>query len=267
MGVAARPLIELYDPAGEAIAGAGGEIRLGVGVARLGSNFVETTRAERLEAEHVICALPGERIGRVVDDEVRAADPRFDIGEAMEHSPILGVHLTFDRPVMRSPNAVLVGRDTQWLFRKDAEGRMIHAVISAAADWMALSEDEIRDRVLADIHACYPDSAGAEVRSVRAVKEKLATFAPTPQFEAARPETTGPSGIILAGDFVQTGWPATMEGAARSGAMAAAAALDEPIESMLVTAHRPGALVRLLGARGLRDQDRVDVCHAIRGPR
>ena len=257
MGVAGAPLVELYDPALDAIAGAGGEVRLGVGVARLDAGFVETTRGERIEAPTVICALPGERIARRVDERTRDADARFAVSDRMEHSPILGVHIAFDRPVMAHPNAVLVGRETQWLFRKDDAGAMIHAVISAADDWMALDEDAILERVLADVHACFPESVEASVTSVRAVKEKLATFAPTPAFESERPATTGPSGIILAGDYVQTGWPATMEGAARAGAMAAAAALGDPIDSMLVSARRPAPLVRVFGARGLRDQDRV----------
>ena len=259
MGVAAAPLVELYDPAGAAIERAGGSIRLGDGVASIGARSVTTTGGETLEADWVICAVPGERAVRLAEVHLREEDDRFAATEHMEHSPILGVHVSFDRPVMASPNAVLVGCETQWLFRKDHEGRMIHAVISAADDWMALSEPEILTRVLADVHECFPGSRDAQVTGVRAVKEKLATFAPTPAFEAVRPDTVGASGLILAGDYVQTGWPATMEGAARSGYRAAAAALGKPLETFVRAAKRPAVIIRCLGARGLRDQDHVGI--------
>lgn len=260
MGVPSVPLVELYDPAVEAIkkaGGGGGGVRLGTGVASIEPGAVTTTAGERIESDLVICALPVERARKVLADSFHAQDDRLTRMGDVRHSPILGVHLVFDRPVMPVSNAVLVGRDTQWLFRKDDEGRAIHAVISAADDWLPLSESEIASRVLADVHACFPDSSGAATTSVRAVKEKLATFAATPEFEASRPSTTGPGGIILAGDYVQTGWPATMEGAARSGAMAAAAALDLPTDAFLKPAMRPAPILRVIGARGLRDQDRL----------
>jgi zeta-carotene desaturase len=144
-------------------------------------------------------------------------------------SPILGVHLAFDRAVMNRPHAVLVpaGREpaTQWLFRKDAQGTKLHAVISAADEWMDLSEQQIGDRVLADVRAHLPAARDAHLVTVRSVKEKRATFAATCEGERARPAATGPSGIFLAGDYTATGWPATMEGAARSGYLAADAVL------------------------------------------
>lgn len=230
VGVSAAPLIELYDPAEEALGAAGGVIRLGVGVERVAPGRVTTSAGEELTADVVICATPPERTCRLVDDATRAADPRFEPLSRVTHSPILGVHMVFDRPVMDLHSAVLVDRPTQWLFCKDAAGAHIHAVISAADDWLSLDEAEITRRVLADLHACFPASAGAQVVSSRPVKEKLATYAPTPENERLRPTTLGPDGvrgIILAGDFVQTGWPATMEGATRSGYMAAAAALGE----------------------------------------
>jgi zeta-carotene desaturase len=228
VGVAAVPLIELYDPAESALARAGGVIRLGVSVEQVSPGCVRTSAGEELTADAIICATPPERTARLVDDATRAADPRLDPLARVTHSPILGVHLTFDRPVLDLHSAVLVDRPTQWLFRKDDVGAHIHAVISAADEWLPLDEAEITRRVLLDINACFPSSVGAQVVSSRPVKEKLATYAPTPDNERLRPTTLGPDGlrgIILAGDFVQTGWPATMEGATRSGYMAAAAAL------------------------------------------
>ncbi len=249
MGVASVPLVELYDPAEQAIARAGGELRLGTGVERLWTDRVLTTAGETLAADAVVCAVPPERAARIVDESIRAADPRFAMMSRITHSPILGVHLAFDRPVMPMHSAVLVARPTQWLFRKDDAGRHIHAVISAADEWVPLDEAEITRRVLEDIHACFPGALAATLESSRPVKEKLATFAPTAEVEAARPSQTGPSGLVLAGDYTTTGWPATMEGAVRSGYLAAAAVLGAPPRALLVPALRPGIVVRAIAPR------------------
>jgi zeta-carotene desaturase len=264
MAVAAVPLVELYDPAEAIIAAAGGEIRLGASVSAIGERAVTLADGLVISADRVISAVPAERAIRMVDADLQQRDDRLArLAPHLTHSPILGVHLVFDRPVMRTPNAVLVDRATQWLFRKDDGpdgGRIVHAVISAADDWMPLPEPEIVERVVADIRACIPAASSAQVVSARAVKEKLATYAATPAFEAHRPATASDaSRLILAGDYVRTGWPATMEGATRSGFQAAAAALGEPAESFVVPATRPGVVIRAIGARGLRDQHLVSV--------
>lgn len=245
VGVPAVPLVQLYDAAGEALASVGGRVLLGRGVESLWLDRVRTTSGDELAADVVICAVPVERAVRIVAPEVRRGDDRFEAMSRITHSPILGVHMTFDRAVMPLHSAVLVSRATQWLFQKDEAGTRVHAVISAADEWMVLEEGEITRRVLADVHACFPCSRGARVLSSRSVKEKLATFAATPEVERRRPATVGPSGLILAGDYIRTGWPATMEGATRSGYMAAAAALGINERSLLAPALRPGVIVRL----------------------
>ena len=251
MGVSAVPLVDLYDAAQPEIERAGGKVMLSTGVERIEPRRVLTTSGEWLDASQVVCAVPPERAHRIVDERTQAIDPRFAMMRSITHSPILGVHLIFDRPVMTLPHAVLVERPTQWLFRKDdasGGGCKLHAVISGADEWLALDEAEVTRRVLADIRACFPATASAALLASRPVKEKLATFAPTPEVEACRPQTVGPGGIVLAGDYVQTGWPATMEGAARSGAMAAAAVLGEPIDALLSPPLPAAPLARLLCA-------------------
>lgn len=246
IGVAGVPLVRLYDHAIDAISRAGGMVRLGTGVERVTADAVVTTAGERIAAGRVILAVPPERAARIIDPALARIDRRFDAMRMATHSPIVGVHLVFDRPITALPHAVLVGRETQWVFRKDDEGRRLHAVISAADALIPQSEEQIIARVTGDVRACFPASSTASVVTGRAVKEKLATFAPTPQIESIRPTTTGDSGVILAGDFVQTGWPATMEGATRSGYMAAAAAMGLADESMLTSGLRPAPLARLL---------------------
>lgn len=244
IGVPDAPLVRLYDAAAPAIEAAGGEIRFGAAAERIEPRAVTLAGGERLEADAVICALPFERAVKAVAPETQAADPRFAGLSSIEHSPILGVHLTFDQPVLKAPHAVLVGCATQWLFRKDDAGVRIHAVISAADEWLGISEDAIGQRVLEDVRAWIPSSRNANLVTVRAVKEKRATFAATPRGQAARPATTGPSGLILAGDYVRTGWPATMEGATRSGYLAAAAALGRDESWALAPSLRPSPAVR-----------------------
>lgn len=270
IGVAGAPLVELYDPAEGVIGRAGGEVRLGVSVDRLDANSVTTGDGETIRAGRVICATPPERAAKIVDPSLFASDPRFAPLAEIEHSPILGVHLTFDHPVTDLPHATLVGRATQWVFNKGRhrgveaprhqveEGQRLHAVISGADEWMELNEERIGARVLEDIRACFPraftgrgldDQGQASLVRVRAVKEKRATFAATPETEAKRPGAVGPSGVILAGDYTDVGWPATMEGAVRSGYRAAAAALGRGGENALLPDLPPAALVRALSSR------------------
>jgi len=244
MGVSRVPLLHLYDQAEDSIRRTGGELRLGCGVERLDAGGVVTTAGERVEAEAVVCAVPGERARRMVDEATIRCDARFSALDSMEHSPIVGVHLVFDRPVLGVHSAVLVGRETQWVFRKDREGTRVHAVISAADELARREESDIVARVLSDLRACFRGARDARLTSFRAVKEKLATFAATPRFEAVRPATTGASGIHLAGDYVRTGWPATMEGAARSGYMAAAAVLRLEEKALLKPGLPCGRLAR-----------------------
>lgn len=251
MAVASVPLVELYDPAEVAIRRAGGEIRLGVSVETVGETWARTSNGETIHAGRVILGVPPERAAKMIDAPLVAADPRFRRLDEIEHSPILGVHLAFDREITPLPHATLVDRPTQWLFNKGPApdgGQRLHAVISAADDWMDMTEEQIGERVMADIRACFPArSAGASLVRVRAVKEKRATFAPTPLVESLRPAASGASRLILAGCYTATGWPATMEGAARSGYVAAAAAADDP-RPALIPDVRPAVIVRVLSA-------------------
>jgi zeta-carotene desaturase len=171
IGVPGVPLVELYEHAEEIIASSGGRVLLGEGVANLDERGATTSEGKRYEAGRVICAVPVERVNRIVEASVRRRDPRFAPLDSLTHSPILGVHLRFAAPVMEFPHAVLVDRPTQWLFRKDEAGRYLHAVISAADGWVALSEEEIARRVLEDVRSCFPAARGVELERARAVKE------------------------------------------------------------------------------------------------
>jgi zeta-carotene desaturase len=294
MGLPRVPLGELYDPAVNVIKAGGGDIFLGLSAKAIafdGSRVtgVVTDKAV-VDASAVIAAVPPDRLDRLLSGALRSADQRLARLDRLTMSPILGVHLYFDAPVMTVPHLVLVDppHGVQWLFKKgqDARGRHhVHAVISAADGWMELDEAAIAARVVADLHAAIPAARGLMPVECRAIKEKRATFAAVPGVDELRPPaaagaigqdfgggvfgsgfvaggdagragggasasvTSGGGGVrnlYLAGDWCDTGWPATMEGAVRSGYAAAAAITGQ---EMLVPDLPRGLLARCLGLR------------------
>lgn len=228
IGLPTVALSSLYDATGGLLAASGGEIMFGAAAERVMPTSVDLADGRRLRARQVICALPLEKAGGVVvDGEGREDDRLGPLMRELTFSPIVGVHLAFDRCVLTTPHAVLVDVMTQWLFRKSADGRRIHAVISAGDELVEQDQETILRKVVSDIRACFPGAERATLEWGRAVKERRATFAGTPGFEEARAglPALARGRVLLAGDYTNTGWPATMEGAARSGFDAAAAAL------------------------------------------
>jgi zeta-carotene desaturase len=158
----------------------------------------------------VICALPFERLA-----SIGLAAP------ALDHSPITGVHLWFDREITTLPHATLLDRTMQWMFNKD-RGRYLQLVVSASRDLTALSRSEIVDMAIGDLRLYFPRVHDATLVKAHVVKEQRATFSATCEAERVRPVAiTDYPNLFLAGDWTRTGWPATMEGAVRSGYIAA----------------------------------------------
>ena len=210
MGIPSVPLGELYGAdAWEHL----GNVRfhLRSPVERIdGSGF--TVVGERRTADHYICALPFERL-----EAVGLPAP------ALEHSPITGVHLWFDREITTLPYATLLGRTMQWMFNKD-RGRYLQLVVSASRDLTNVGRNEIVDIAIGDLRLYFPRVGEANLVRAHVVKEQRATFSAAPGTESLRPTAeSGPANILLAGDWTRTGWPATMEGAVRSGYLAAEA--------------------------------------------
>jgi zeta-carotene desaturase len=259
MGLSTVPLVRLYDPAEQAIAGAGGALLLGTSARAIAFDGRRVTGVVTdegaVDADAVVAAVPADRLAKLVSAPLVRADARLGRLDEVGSSPILGVHLRFPRRVMGIPHAVLPGRGTHWLFDKGTEpdgSQHVHAVISGAHAWMELDEAAIAARVLEDVRWAFPEARGVEPTSVRSVKEKRATFAPVPGFDRVRPGAAssgvdrdgGVRNLFLAGDWTRTGWPATMEGAVRSGYAAAGAVLGE---RLLVPDLAPAPLARLLG--------------------
>ncbi len=254
VGVPRVTLGALYARAEEILARAGGGFVLGAAAARLTPTRCDLADGRELRADAVVCALPAEKAVGVVRAGDDRPDPRLAALAALEHSPIVGVHVWLDRPVMGAPHAALVGRDTQWIFRAGdgaSDGERLRAVISAADEWVDRGEEAIVERVVEDLRACLPAGRGARVLRSLCVKERRATFAATPAFERARRRLSalpmdghrplaGPGeAVVLAGDYTDTGWPATMEGAVRSGYAAAGAVLGCERGDLLAPDLRP----------------------------
>ncbi len=257
MGLSSVPLWSLYDPAQTMLADAGGSLRTGISALALafdGRRITGVVTDEGvIEASAVIAAVPPDRLSKLCSQVVRRADCRLAHLDEFEFSPILGAHLFFSQPVLSTPHLVLPGRATHWLFDKgrDAHGRFhVHAVVSAADEWMELDEGEIIDRLMRDIHWALPKTVGMHPEMTRTVKEKRATFLCRPGIDAIRPTACadgvrgGINNLFLAGDWCATEWPATMEGAVRSGYLAA----QGVVAGRGVVADVPPArLARILG--------------------
>ncbi len=160
---------------------------------------------------------------------IKDKDGRFRGLSELESVPILGVHMWFDRPVMQEASAVLVKGPLQWLFRKDRIGKQLHGVISAARGWEDVPREEALNKFEAQVRTLFTDAKEARLLRGVIVMEKRATFSPLPGTDRLRPVQwpgeEGVQGLYLAGDYTMTDWPATMEGAVRSGYMAAEAIL------------------------------------------
>ena len=169
-----------------------------------------------VRGDYYVCALPFERINTV------AAELRVDVSE-FEHSPITGIHLWFDRPVTDLPHATLLDRTMQWMFNKH-EGRYVQLVVSASRSLSETPRAEVIALALKELAEFFPAAREAKLEKAHVVKEIRATFSAKPGLEAHRPgNRTKIGNLFLAGDWTKSGWPATMEGAVRSGYLAAEA--------------------------------------------
>lgn len=185
--------------------------------------------AETHTARQFISAVPFERIAAL------APQAGVDIS-AFTHSSITGVHLWFDRPVTGMENATLLDRHIQWFFNKEG-GRYLQLVISASKELLEMPRQQVIDLAVRELGEFLPAVRTATLVKAHVVKEARATFSAVPGLHRHRPEPqTRLANLWLAGDWTRSGWPATMEGAVRSGYKAAeftAAALGRPAKFLL----------------------------------
>jgi len=258
MGVPRVPLSDLYGVAGDYIRKRGGRVALRAGVEGImpASECVQVRGAGSGQFDAVILAVPFEDLGDVLPQD-SVGDPLKAMLGRFEHSPITGIHLWFDRPVTDLPHAVLLDRTIQWMFNKsllqgrnskDGSGSYLELVVSSSRSLVNRGRQEIIDLALSELREFFPDVAQAKLTKATVVKEVHATYSAKPLSDRDRPtsETVWPR-VFLAGDWTTTGWPATMEGAIRSGYLAAEAVMKAAgsFRKVLVPDLAPRGLMRL----------------------
>jgi squalene-associated FAD-dependent desaturase len=175
--------------------------------------------------DQVVSALPPDVAAKVLPPGV--LPPGGELGT----SPIVNVHVVYDRQVLDKPFVAAIDSPLQWVFDRTShsgltEGQYIAVSLSAADQFIDVPVAELRDRMLPALEALLPAARGAEVRDFFVTRERHATFRSAPGTAKLRPgAATALPGLWLAGAWTDTGWPATMEGAVRSGDTAAAGVL------------------------------------------
>jgi hydroxysqualene dehydroxylase len=215
-------LTQLVDPAARRLVeGFGGRVVTGVAVSHVDEGRVTLTSGETLAADGVILALTPNRTREVAPDAL-PRDP------GLGTSPIVNVHLWYDRPVMDEPFVAVVDSPAQWIFNRTlmghepTAGHHLAVSISGARDEIDRPRTDLARDVRTEIEHLLPRAANAELIRTAVVKEPDATFAQAPGQRARRPGPVTPMPhVYLAGTWTATGWPATMESAVRSGITAA----------------------------------------------
>ena len=253
MGIPQVPLTELYNAARDYISAHHGQIRFRTSV----QSFTPSPQGVRIQLhdsaedfDFGVLAVPFDSLAKLLPD-VPEANPLHEKLTHFETSPITGVHLWFDRQITDLPHAVLLDRTIQWMFHKShllnregtasappnaasrslssraeqsidllsrATPSYVELVISASKSFREKPRQEIIDLALNELREFFPAAREANLVKSTVIKEVNATFSPFPGIDRYRPAaSTEWSRIFLAGDWTATGWPATMEGAVRSG--------------------------------------------------
>jgi squalene-associated FAD-dependent desaturase len=203
----------LVDPAIGLLTARGHELRLGQPVSKISAGLIVSTASGDEEFDAVILAAT---VGP--DISIPIALP------TMEYSPILNAYFWLDGQVLDFPVTAFIGRDLQWAFTRPTSfgAQRLALTVSAAGSLIEKSNEELTELLWNDLKSLVPAARDAKLLKAQIIKEKRATPLFTPEAHAARPPTeTAIRGLYLAGDIVQNGLPATIEGAIRNGKKAA----------------------------------------------
>jgi squalene-associated FAD-dependent desaturase len=232
VGYAAVPLSRLHDDAAsKALADAGVEVRTGHAVRRIDDGVVEVdgpTGPVTWTADSVVLALPHAEAFATTPS---LSTSRASRAAALGASPIVNVHVVYDRKVTDLPFAAAVRSPVQWFFdRTDSSGlaeqrpgaQYLAVTVSAADDVIGTPSKDLLARFVPELGRLLPAAGRAEVLDSFVTRERRATFRQAAGSWAMRPATDdGPAGVRLAGAWTDTQWPDTMESAVRSGVRAA----------------------------------------------
>jgi uncharacterized protein with NAD-binding domain and iron-sulfur cluster len=244
IGWARVPLQRLHGDAGAAaLTAAGVEVRLRTRVRaldRTGAGWTVVTDDGGASYDHVVLALPPGATDGLLPPG--AVDLPAGWAARLGSSPIVNVHLVFDRPLLDVPFVAAVDSPLQWAFDRSGQsglpaGTYVALSLSAADDLVDRPVADLRSWVLPHLHRLLPASRAADLKEFFVTREPAATFRPAPGSRRLRPgPTTALPGLHLAGAWTDTGWPATMEGAVRSGHAAGASVRADAVRPVAVSA-------------------------------
>lgn len=259
MGVPAIPLSDLYAAAVEYIRRRGGAVLLRTavtGFAATESGVTVTSSAGEQKFDFAVLAAPFQTAASLLPSDATGEGLKAQL-QHFEPTPITGIHLWFDREITPLPHAALMDRTIQWMYQKsklqqnrEGPGSYLELVVSASKSLVQKSREEILDLALRELAEFFPAAKDAKVEKAAVIKEVYAAYAILPGLDEFRPAaSTGWPRVFLAGDWTATGWPATMEGAVRSGYLAAEAltgSLGQRQECIVADMPAQG-LMKLLG--------------------
>jgi squalene-associated FAD-dependent desaturase len=260
MGMSKVPLSDLYAGVTPLVESHGGSVDLNTFLES--ADWDETaaqwrlhTRTGELNSDFLVVALPFEATEQLLP-KMPEAEGKPELARKIdqhEHWPICSVHLWFDREITELEHAVLLDREIHWMYNQSRlqgrPGNYIELVVSATRAFAALPKEEAIKQALSELAEFFPQVKEAKLEKVALVKEVRATFGVPPGVDEWRPHAVSPwPNCFLAGDWTATGWPSTMESAARSGHLAAEAlcsSMGEP-HNFLEPDLEPEGLMRMI---------------------
>ena len=252
IGWSAVPLSELHaDAAAATLRNLGAEVRTKAAVEKITADPLGVRcDGEHLPADAVVAAVPHTAADILPEGSVKQQSRLSELGE----SPIINVHLVYDQPVTDLPLAAALGSEAQFVFDRTAAAKLnsssgessnagkasnaekagnsdtgpqcLGISLSAADEYLSWSPAELIEHMAAEVAKLFPKARGQQPRDCMVTREVSATFRGVPGTASLRPPAqTNHAGLFVAGAWTDTGWPATMEGAVRSGIAAADLAL------------------------------------------
>jgi len=261
MGMSTVPLSELYAGAEAFLEYSGSSVHLNTNVESAewdeeSAQWAVLTRDGVVTSDLLVLALPFEATAKLLPQMPQAAGASALARqlERHEHWPICSVHLWFDREITTLEHAVLLDRAIHWMYNKsrlqpgrELAGSYLELVVSASREFARLPRESAIAQAVSELAEFFPEVASAKLEKAALVKEMRATFGVPPGIDAARPGAVSPwPNCFLAGDWTATGWPSTMESAARSGHLAAealCASIGEP-RTILIADLKPQGVMR-----------------------
>jgi squalene-associated FAD-dependent desaturase len=235
IGYAAVPLQQLHgDTGAEALRRAGVDVRVRTRVERVErgtSAFSLSWNGEGVDADAVVLTVPHDDAAPLLPE---GAIPHADELGYLGASPIVNLHVVYDRPVTDLPFAAGHQTPVQWVFDRTRgtqleRGQYLAVSLSCAREYIGRKVEELRAQFVPALEQLFPEAASAGVELFFVTREQRATFRQGPGSAALRPGTrTAFEGLYLAGAWTDTGWPATMEGAVRSGVAAGREVVGRP---------------------------------------